>query len=38
MEGFYSPNVVNPIDFTVSLLSKIPSLILIINGYLISII
>jgi hypothetical protein len=33
MEGFYSPKVVNPRDFTVPLLSKIPSLVLLINGY-----
>jgi hypothetical protein len=33
MDGFYNPKVVNPRDFTVS----IPSLILLINGYLISI-
>jgi hypothetical protein len=38
MEGFYGPKVVNLRDFTVSLLSKIPSLVLLINGYLISII
>jgi hypothetical protein len=36
MEGFYNPKVVNPRDFTVSLLSKIQSLVLVVNRYLIS--
>jgi hypothetical protein len=35
MDGFYSPKVVNLRDFTFSLLSKIPLLVLLINGYLI---
>jgi hypothetical protein len=38
MEGFYSPKVVNPRGFTFSLLSNIPPLVLLINGYLISMI